>query len=1024
LFRKGFSVATIGIFLASIFAVLTPSAAVVPAPANYLLSEYAWLKDNDLGADTWKQYNNTGWNRLNLSYKFSKCNIAYVARSAATADDFNVTFIVYRNISAANGFNTTGHLFNGSTPIWNLTVPAVSTQTAGLYTYHLFITTFDPAGTQGLYQVRINETGPGTGSSWTTPNGNPNVQWMFFFVPTATPDVLVTDQLGRLSPFYLDGDSPTTQYNATMVIQPPGNATGGTTATFRWLDTDGTTVLWQKSGIPIYYVQGQGWAAQHVIAANTSFTPFNASAPYWVSVTMGSFLGTAQFYVLSTQWISVDIKVEPTNNQWFDPSSFLVTFTAVINTGIAANPYQDVYNLTLQFWDKVHFDLLPSGNTDGVPEWYGGSPSDPAGNPVFANLSWNITGYDAGGVIDGSSYTYTYTKMIPASYIDNSTTGLDEYFGWYAIKSHDGIGSFPAVTKEKQFYVDDGIEGYTSREKASTTVVSVFEQKPATVWANVEFEPIYLRSGRQHDSADFTDKVTNITWYYNDYWDAGRIKPPGTEVLTMTQDAAWPSDEYWIFSTASVNSSFMVAGYDIVVNATCNTGYVIRELIPWTVVYRALYLEIWPLEDEYMPCMKKSIEGKTYYLDENDNEVPVPWGFYTYMIVDPHGVPYFEGTPIWGEGCGWSFPSTITLLSPDETEALGAIWDELPSDARLGTWTVYAMALYADWDDDDVQDIGGYSFQGPVTTTFEVVGEDVHYMIDDIIDSMDENFNATWEVLADILANQDLTQEQLGEMMVKLGEVYDTIMDMDADMMAKLDSIEDYVREIRALSQRIDRWRTDIAEDLADQFQEVLFDVSEVNNQIASKWTALNDLWQVTFYGVNDRDPRSMSYRIAQVRTLVQESILDSLSTMLAKMDTVNAGLAGRLTTVLNSISSETGGLDESIRSEIKANTLYLESSIRSKVDAGTATLGSRISSATDELSGNFAGVISAVGHVGSKVDAVNEKLGGVESNIDSRVGDLDASVGTKLLVAIILIVVVLILVLLPIVAPGFRMKE
>jgi hypothetical protein len=1029
LFRKGFSVATIGIFLVSIFAVFNPAAAVVPAPASYQLEEYAWLKEDGLTADTWKQYNNTGWNRLNLSFKFSKCNIAYVARSAATADDFNVTFIVYRNISASNGFFPNGTLYAGSAPVKNWTVPAVSTQTAGLYTYHLFITTFDPEGTNGLYQVRINETGPGSGSSWTTPNGNPNVQWMFFFVPTATPLVRVTDQLGRPSPyssppsFFLDGDSPTTQYNATMVITPPGNSTGATKAQFQWLDTDGSTVLWAEEA-PIYYAPGEGWATQWVVNANTSFTPFNASYPYWVRVTMGAFTGAERFYSLSTQWIEVSIDVSPTKGQWFDPSSFLATFTAVINTGIVDNPYQDVYNLTLQFWDKVHKDLLPTSKPDGVPEWYGGSPSDPAGNPVFANLSWNITGYDAGGVIPGSSYTYTYTKMIPASYIDNSTNRLSEYFGWYAVKSKDGAGIFPAVSASKEFYVDDGIEGYFSREKASTTVVPVWEQKPATAWANVEFDPIYLRSGRQHDSAEFKDKKVNITWYWTDYLDTSYIKPPGNDHQTMTQAAEWPSDEYWAFSTASINSSFVITTYDVVVNATCDTDYVIRERMPLVIVYRALYLEIWPLEDEYMPCMKKSIEGKTYYLDENNNEVPVEWGFYISMIVDPEGVPYFEGTEVWGEGCGWAFPSTITMLSPDETESLGAIWDELPSDARLGTWTVYAMALYADWDEDDVQDIGGYSFQGPVTTTFEVVGEDVHYMIDDIIDEMDENFNATWEVLADILANQELTQDELGEMMVKLGEVYDTIMDMDTDMMAKLDSIEDYVREIRALSQRIDRWRTDIAEDLADQFQEVLFDVQEVNDNINGKWTELGDLWQVTFYGVNDRDPRSMSYKINQVRVAVVDAVVNSLNQMVSKMDTVEASLGDKLINVLNAVTSEVGGLDDSMKAYIAANVAYVVDNLRGKMDDVEAGLSGKIASAADGLHGKFAGVINEIGYVSNKVDKVEEKLGGVESNVGDKVDAVDASVGTKLLVAIILIVIVLILVLLPIVAPGFRMKE
>jgi hypothetical protein len=262
----------------------------------------------------------------------------------------------------------------------------------------------------------------------------------------------------------------------------------------QWIDPAGN-VLWDSATddgvapLPIYYVPGQGWATTWVIAANTTFTPFNATHPYGVRVTMGAFVGAANFFVLSTQWITVDIDVAPTEGQWFDPSSFLVTFTAILNTGVTANPYQDVYNLTLQFWDKVHVDLLPTGDVDGVPEWYGGHPIDPAGNPVFANLSWNITGYP---VVDGSSYTYTYTKMIPASYIDNSTDRLEEFFGWYGIRSADGVGTFPAVMAREDFWVDDPIEGRTSLEEASTVTQSIWEQKPGTVWVNVEYDPTFF----------------------------------------------------------------------------------------------------------------------------------------------------------------------------------------------------------------------------------------------------------------------------------------------------------------------------------------------------------------------------------------------------------------------------------------------------------------------------------------------------------------------------------------------------
>jgi hypothetical protein len=370
-------------------------------------------------------------------------------------------------------------------------------------------------------------------------------------------------------------------------------------------------------------------------------------------------------------------------------------------------------------------------------------------------------------------------------------------------------------------------------------------------------------------------------------------------------------------------------------------------------------------------------------------------------------------------------------LIPDETEALGAIWDEIPSDAEEGTWTIHAMALGIDsdlWEYTGTQivEIGGtsYSFVGPAVTTFEVTGTDVHLMIDSIVDAVDEGFNLTWEVLADILANQDMMAEANEDNFAAIIDMLDDVLAHMVEQDAVLDSIDDYVREIRALTQRIDRWRTDMAEDLVDHFQEILDAVNNVNNNVNNKWAQFGDTWQNTIYGVNDRDPRSLSYRINAVRTSVALEISSSLSTMVSKMDTVYAGLVDKLTNVLNAVNSETGGLDASIRNEIRANINYAIDSIRQKVDQSTAVLGTKVTSAHDSLSGKFSGVISAIGHVGEKVDVVNSKIGGVETNINDKVDSIDASMGTRMLVAIILIVIVLILVLLPIVAPGFRMKE
>jgi hypothetical protein len=196
--------------------------------------------------------------------------------------------------------------------------------------------------------------------------------------------------------------------------------------------------------------------------------------------------------------------------------------------------------------------------------------------------------------------------------------------------------------------------------------------------------------------------------------------------------------------------------------------------------------------------------------------------------------------------------------------------------------------------------IGGvsYSFAGPAVTTFEVMGTDVHLMIDDIVDAVDEGFNLTWEVLADVLANQDdilaeiaaLGEEELA-IIIYLLSGDDGVLDKLVEQDAAIDSINDYVREIRALTQRIDRWRTDLAEDMVDHFKEILVAVENVNNNINGKWVELGDKWQITFYGINPRDPRSLTYKIDQARAATVDAVVNSLAEMVSKMDTVESSL-------------------------------------------------------------------------------------------------------------------------------------
>ncbi len=242
-------------------------------------------------------YNDTGPNRLNLSYRHSAVNIAYVISSTDPSDEVNATFIAYRNVSSSNGFNSTGHLYPGSSPVWTTRMAVSSESEAGDYTYHLFIATFDPEGKPGLYQVRVNITGTlEGGSNWTYPDGNPNVPWMFFQVPEGTSwPVSVSDQLGRYSPFFFDTPIPTTHLNASLVVKPSGNSTGETQALVRWNNTNGSTIITRNT--PIYYVGEGRWATHCVVEADNSTFPANYTHPYRVQISMGSYEHSASFSI-------------------------------------------------------------------------------------------------------------------------------------------------------------------------------------------------------------------------------------------------------------------------------------------------------------------------------------------------------------------------------------------------------------------------------------------------------------------------------------------------------------------------------------------------------------------------------------------------------------------------------------------------------------------------------------------------------------------------------------------------------
>jgi len=528
---------------ASALAMVASTISLVPPPQNYLLDEYAWIKEDGTGPEAWRQHNDTGANMLELTYRHSSTNLAYVARTTGAAT-FNVTFIVFHNSSATSGFDSTGHLYPGSQANWTQLIPSQTGTPSGDYTYHLFVTTFDPKGVPGIYQVRINETGPGSGSNWSTPHGNPGVPWMFFRVPTAEPVVNVTDQLGRPQPFYIDGISPVTQLRAGIELEPPGNDTGVSQAVFDWLSPSGSLII--SRSVPIQYASGSGWYAEDSLPANVTAFPANGTHNYTVRASMGPFAGTSSFQVLSGQWATVDINVHPTLGQWFDPSSFQVFFTTIINTGVPANPYQDVSNLTIQLFK----DSLRG---------------------VVTNLSWNITGYP---VVVDSSYTYSWMGMIPTSFIDPTGNGSQEFTGIYRLKVVPPPGR-AALGTEVTFFVDDPLEVYTSLERSAVNARSAFEVN-STIWINIEMDPILLRN-RQHVNIPFVNKQITV------YWDWPSPPPDQikTETVMAILNGSNPSNNYWAHAKLVTNESYPPGFYRIRVSAVCKTGYVVWD---WKII--------------------------------------------------------------------------------------------------------------------------------------------------------------------------------------------------------------------------------------------------------------------------------------------------------------------------------------------------------------------------------------------------------------------------------------------------------
>ncbi len=529
---------------------------VVSPPEDYQMQEYAWVKEEDQPVETWGQYNNTGCGVLNLTYRLEKVSLAYVVRSDSS--NITATFLTYHNSSHSGqgtGFNQSGHLFPEAHPNWSTTLCPSGTRTIGDHTYQIFITDFDPEGAPGIWQIRINETGPGHGSSWDDPAGNPNVQWMFFRVPILTGALReVRDEYGRVDPFHIDGELPSTRLNATMVLDPPGNTTGTNLAVVKWIDPGGNTIM--NRSRPISYRRDSGWITRDIVDLNASSFPPNATNPYTVEIRMGSYLGVQYFHVFSFYqevWINTTIDVQTAEGQWFDPSGFEVNFTAIMDTSIAENPYQNLNNLSIQMWRGGKFLR------------------------TLANVSWNITGYEP---LPNGAQRYSWTGSIPSQIIDNEAGFLPEYFGTFHVRTVSRSGLFPGAEECQTFYIDDPVEGYTSLHQASSIPRDVFERNPGKIWANFEFDPIFLRR-RQNPNDQYQNSQVNITWFYPN---GTAIEPPGLNQTSMTMDGSWPSGQMWSCGSLNMDRHLPLGRYRAVAEAFTDTGYGVEEIVSFQIV--------------------------------------------------------------------------------------------------------------------------------------------------------------------------------------------------------------------------------------------------------------------------------------------------------------------------------------------------------------------------------------------------------------------------------------------------------
>lgn len=243
---------------------------------------------------------------------------------------------------------------------------------------------------------------------------------------------------------------------------------------------------------------------------------------------------------------SSSLDVRPSHGQWFDPSSFVVRYSAEITPRIYSNPYLQVQDLRIELWDST--------------QRLG----------IVGRTSWN-------GSTDHLSscevFTHTYSCLVPASLIDARTDGFE---GEYRAKSAVDYPSLTLASETATFHVDDPLEAYFSLWRAGPRLPSTtLMRAPMNISVNVEFDP---RPATGHVSEPFANKTCFIDW----------IDPDGkiirNESAPIRSHASFPSNRSWAFDILQIRANSTLGTYTCLVKAICNSGYRVAETYHFTLV--------------------------------------------------------------------------------------------------------------------------------------------------------------------------------------------------------------------------------------------------------------------------------------------------------------------------------------------------------------------------------------------------------------------------------------------------------